>query len=77
MGNLYDEIVTISKDYLGPAGQRFVDRQIVFHLNKYPQDLKKEDVPKLVEWIKVTLALFADDPKKVNECSQRILKLAN
>ena len=77
MADLYEEIVIISRDYLGPAGQRFVDRQIIFHLNKYPQDLKKEDVPKLVEWMKVTLALFANDPKAISECSQRILKLAN
>lgn len=74
---LYEQIVQISEDYLGPAGQRFVDRQIVFHLNKYPQDLKKEDVPQLVEWVKVTLGLFADDANKVEECSNRILKLAN
>lgn len=74
---LYEQIVHISEDYLGPAGQRFIDRQIVFHLNKYPQDLKKEDVPKLVEWVKVTLGLFADDANKIEECSTRILKLAN
>lgn len=74
---LYEQIVHISEDYLGPAGQRFVDRQIVFHLNKYPQDLKKEDIPTLVEWLQVTLALFADDPKVVKECSDRILKLSN
>ena len=76
MPDVYDKIITIVDDYLGPAGQRFVDRQIVFHLKKKPQDITHNDVPGLVEWVKVTLSLLTDDASAVKDCSDRIAKLA-
>lgn len=76
MSILHDQLVDITRDYLGPAAERFVDRQINFHLKKNPQDLAKEDIPKLSEWIKVTLATLTQDVKSVNDCSQRISSLA-
>lgn len=76
MLSLYDNILTIVDDYLGPAGQRFVDRQIIFHLKKRPEDITKKDVPSLVQWVNVTLALLTDDTKVVQDCSNRIAKLA-
>lgn len=76
MADLYEDIVLIVTDYLGPAGQRFVDRQIVFHLKIKPQEITKKDVPSLVEWIKVTLALLTEDAEVIKNCIDRISKLA-
>lgn len=77
MSDVYENIIAITSDYLGPAGQRFIDRQIAFHLKKKPSEITKHDVPDLVEWVNVTLSLLTDDAKVVRDCSDRIAKLAD
>lgn len=72
---LYQETVNITKDYLGPAAERFISRQITFHLKKDPQALTKEDLGKLIEWVKVSIALLTEDSKMVDDCVNRITKL--
>lgn len=72
---LYDNIVMIVENYLGPAAPRFVDRQIQFHLSKAPAEISPEDVPRLVEWIKISLALLTDNQATIEECAQRLISL--
>jgi hypothetical protein len=72
----YDEVVNITKDYLGPAAERFISKQVTFHLKKEPQELAKTDLPKLTEWIRVSIALLTEDSKMVDDCVGRISKLA-
>jgi hypothetical protein len=62
---VYKQVVDITQEYLGPAADRFVDRIIQFHLNKPPEELTKRDIPKLSEWIKVTLGLLTDNKSMV------------
>lgn len=72
MNSVYEQTVTILQDYLGPAADRFLTRQIDFHLKKKPAQLTKSDLPKLVEWVKVSIALLTDDKAMVDECATRI-----
>lgn len=74
---MLQEVVSITEDYLGPAAERFVSRQVTFHLNKHPEELSKADIPKLAEWVKVSLALLTQDKKMVDEFDKRIRELAN
>ena len=74
--SLYKQLNVVMEDYLGPAGDRFLSRQISFHLKKDPEMLTKADLPKLKEWIKVSLALLTEDKNLVDECMVRIEKLA-
>lgn len=64
---LYEDILQVTSNYLGPAAQRFIDRQIISHLNKAPEDVAPKDLKKLVEWSRVALALLTDDKKIINE----------
>jgi hypothetical protein len=73
---LYENALEVTKDFLGPAAERFIARQIVFHLNKLPEQLSKEDIPKLAEWVKVSLALLTDNKEMVDDFARRILDLA-
>ena len=50
---LYSKVVDVTSEYLGPAAERFIARQIETHLNKKPEDLTQADLVKLVDWIKV------------------------
>ena len=73
---LFEKVVAITEDYLGPAAPRFVTRQISFHLGKTPEELEHSDIPKLAEWTKATLAMLTDDKGIVKDYSSKILELA-
>ncbi|MBA3724100.1 MAG: hypothetical protein H0W89_04410 [Candidatus Levybacteria bacterium] len=73
--NTYQQALTITKDYLGPAAERFINRQITFHLQKKPELLAKEDIPQLAEWVKVSIAILTEDKQMVDDFTKRILKL--
>lgn len=72
---LHQQVVGITEDYLGPAAPRFIDRQIEFHLKKRPDEMTSADLPQLIEWVKVSLALLTDDKKLVEDCITKLQKL--
>ncbi len=73
---MYNEAIKIASDYLGPAAKRFVDRQITAHLQKpNPEDLNAEDMPKFIEWIRISLSLLTEDQKVIEDCIARLKSL--
>jgi hypothetical protein len=63
--NLYDRVVRVTYDYLGPAADRFVARQVRSHLHKEPEQLKKTDLTGLIDWIKIAMNLLSNDDRLV------------
>jgi len=59
--SLYDDVVTITYDYLGPAADRFVVRQIRNHLQKDPGELRPRDLRQLIDWIQLAMRLISND----------------
>jgi hypothetical protein len=47
---LYDEAVKLALNYIGPMGQRFIDRQLEFHLKVGPAALTADHLPELAKW---------------------------
>lgn len=76
MPTIYDQIVAITEDYLGPAAHRFVARQVSSHLAKEPAEVVRDDIPMLTEWTKVTLGLLTEDRKLVSEYVAKMTELA-
>ena len=74
--SIYQQAVTITSEYLGPAAERFINRQLVYHLGKEPQNLTRKDIPELAEWVKVSIAVLTEDEKLVREFTARIMSLA-
>lgn len=72
---LYVSIVKVIEYYLGPAAPRFVDRQILAHLNKAPHEVEPGDLEQLTEWVRVSLALLTDDRETVDECARKLIQL--
>lgn len=72
---LYQEVVDITTSYLGPAAERFITRQIKTHLHKNPDQLSPEDIAKLVDWIKIAIALLTEDDKTVQDYTENLLRL--
>lgn len=75
-GRIYKQAVDITRDYLGPAAERFLSRQITYHLHKEPSQLSSKDIPSLAEWVKVSIAILSEDREVVDEFSRRIMSLA-
>ena len=75
-GELYRLVTEITEEYLGPAAERFVSRQISFHLNKDPHEITHEDLSKLIEWTKITFGLITEDQKIVNEYVNKLTRLS-
>lgn len=74
-GMLYHQVVEVVYDFLGPAAQRFVDREIQSHIGVEPEDLTKADIDKLHEWCKLAIAMLSDDEETVNKFSEKLLAL--
>ncbi|MDB5178277.1 MAG: hypothetical protein JWN01_220 [Patescibacteria group bacterium] len=72
---LYRQVASITEEYLGPAAERFISRQISFHLDKKPQELTADDLPKLTEWTKVTFGLLTEDRHMIDEYTNRMMQL--
>ncbi len=70
--NLYEQLVSVTADYLGPASRRFVDRQIQHHINKAPDKLNIQDLNKLIDWLYVSLAVITDDRGLIEEYVKRL-----
>ncbi len=68
----YEKIVDITKDYLGPAAGRFVNRQINTHLHKPPESLERTDIPMLAIRIRSGLVVLTQNKETVEEAFQRI-----
>ena len=74
---LYVQVVELTNNYLGPASERFIERQIKTHIGKNPDEITREDVAKLDEWIKVALALLTDDEQLLQDFSNDLKQLAS
>jgi len=74
---LYEQAVTICEEYLGPAGERFLQRQIHTHLHIEPENLKQKDIYALVDWACLSFALLTDDPAEVESFAESLLLLTS
>jgi hypothetical protein len=63
--SLYEQVVAITYEYLGPAADRFITRQIRNHLNKEPERLQKKDLQDLADWIRLAMSLLSNDDRLV------------
>ncbi len=73
---LYDEVVRVTHVYLGPAADRFISRQVQNHLHKQPEELSKDDLEKLIDWIRVAVSLLTEDYEVIDEYTDQLERLA-
>lgn len=75
--SLYERVVEVTEQYLGPAADRFVNRQITNHLNKKPEKLVKSDLNRLIDWMQLSFAIITDDDRVVSDYVNSLKELAN
>jgi len=74
--SIYDELIQITRVYLGPASERFIARQVENHLHKPPSKLSAEDLLSLIDWIRVVVGLLTEDTEITEEYIARLRDLA-
>jgi len=67
----YQQVVSATEEFLGPAAERFVNRQIEFHLGKTPQTISREDIPRLKETLGAALGLLVKDKAIVTQAMHK------
>lgn len=72
---LYMRVISITQNYLGPAADRFVSRQIRNHLSKDPEQLAKVDLVALIDWIRVAMGYITEDDELVCEYVKSLKEL--
>lgn len=63
---LYEQVVYVTAEYLGPAAERFIARQITNHLRKKPEDLDSRDLQALIDWLKLSMAFLTSDEQLIS-----------
>lgn len=74
--SLYHQVLEVTNDLLGPASQRFIDRQIRNHLQIDPAQLTKHDLTKLSDWLRLSVALLTDDKRTIADFMAQIKHLS-
>ncbi len=74
--SFYNQLITVNEKYLGPAAERFVRRQINFHLEKKPEDITRADVVKLADSIKTALEILTQDKTMVDDAVREMNAVA-
>ena len=74
--NLYDKAVRVTEEYLGPAGERFIRRQISTHLRIKPEALDKKNLPKLIDWSTLAFALLTNNTEDLESFTHDLKSLA-
>lgn len=73
---IYKEVFGVMYEYLGPAAERFLDREIEAHLSKKPDEITRGDIAKIHEWSRLAIALLSEDQKTVDDFSKSLLAIA-
>jgi hypothetical protein len=75
--SVYQQAVHITDSYLGPAAERFVDRQVRSHLHKEPEDITEKDLENLIHWFRLAVSVLTDDNRIVEEYITQLEVLAH
>jgi hypothetical protein len=74
--SLHKQLVDITHVYLGPAAERFINRQIENHLRKSPEQLTPDDLLSLIDWIRIGVSLLTEDSELIEEYIGELQRLA-
>jgi hypothetical protein len=74
--SLYYRAVQVTEEYLGPAGERFLRRQIEAHLKIKPEDLEQKNLTKLIKWSSIAFALLTNNQKDIDAFTNDLKALA-
>lgn len=72
----YQKVIAVCEEYLGPAGERFIRRQIKTHLNIEPEKISKSHLHELANWSSLTFAVLTSNADEVEEFAKKLSSIA-
>lgn len=76
MTDISDKVLKLTISYIGPASQKFLERQTVSHMNDLAfNTVEKKHIPELAKWVQVSGGLLIA-PAKAKELADKIRTLA-
>jgi hypothetical protein len=73
--SFYQQVLSISEDYFGPAATRFVNRIATNHLDKPADKLTEKDLPELITWAQLAANIMSDNTAAIDEYVSRLREL--
>lgn len=73
---VYEQTVRTTRTYLGPAAERFIERQVKNHLDKEPEKLTAADIAQLIDWIRISVSFLTEDSLMIEEYIDQLRQLA-
>jgi hypothetical protein len=71
-----DKVLKLTITYIGPASQKFLERQTVSHMNGLAfNTIEKKHIPELAKWVQVSGGLLIA-PAKAKDLADKIQSLA-
>lgn len=59
MTALSDKVLALTKIYIGPASQKFLERQTFSHMNGLPfNTIEAKHLPELAKWVAISAGLL-------------------
>jgi hypothetical protein len=70
--DLSDKVLKLTQSYIGPASQKFLERQTISHMNGLAfNTLEKKHLPDLAKWVNTSAGLLIN-PAKAKELADKI-----
>lgn len=73
---IYEELIALTSDLLGPASARFIDRQIISHLAIEPDTITAKEVGQLSHWIRLSISVLSDDEDMIQAYTSALERLS-
>lgn len=73
--SLYRKTVQVTEEYLGPAGERFIRRQITTHLKIKPESLNRNNLSQLIDWSSIAFAMVTNNRRDVDAFTEDLAAL--
>ncbi len=75
MTELSDKVLKLTASYIGPASQKFLERQTTSHMNGLNfNEIEKQHLPELAKWVSTSAGLLIA-PAKAQELASKITAL--
>ncbi len=75
MTELSDKVLKLTTTYIGPASQKFLERQTISHMNSLAFNaLEKQHLPELAKWVNTSASLLINQAK-AKELADKIAAL--
>ena len=70
----YEQVYNVVEPYLGESTDKFLERQIKYHLSKSRETVNPFDKEALAKWCRISAALFLSN-QEAEEMYQKILSI--